>query len=494
MIILYRIIVVFILFIGVCVNANALPWPIWPDSSWHIVSATYGHIQGMPDGMYVHNAIDIADDAGTPVYAIKAGYVKAVYTIFNSDRHWRIAIADSANDAESDGWLYAHLNKHYISVWVGKYVEVSESLGVIVGGWPDPSTPNHVHLAKIRYSGDATAWADGFYDYEFTGNPLESLDGVVDPDYPYFESAIGDQLFAFYDDIADTLYEEGQPASGYIDIICRAMDHCFNYNFGTAPYMLEYKIEGDSSIPWTTTVIFNEPVGSYNGGWMAMYRSIVYYGDYTNPNVIPELLFYLTNTEGDGSVEVTDSAYCWETPYFHNGEYIVYARATDIVGNSTTDSMTVILANAFELHGTVTHNGVLSGLDGTIITSLQDGVADTTDASGDYSILNVGGGMQHISVHRPGFSSFDTTFLMIETHQLDAVIALQYMCGDSDHSGAVNLLDVTYIIGYLYKSKAAPIPLEAGDANGSMNINLLDVTYLINYLYKGGPAPICPEA
>lgn len=38
---------------------SALPWPIWPDSNWHVVSATYGHIKGMTRGVYLHNAIDI---------------------------------------------------------------------------------------------------------------------------------------------------------------------------------------------------------------------------------------------------------------------------------------------------------------------------------------------------------------------------------------------------------------------------------------------------
>ena len=30
-----------------------------------------------------------------------------------------------------------------------------------------------------------------------------------------------------------------------------------------------------------------------------------------------------------------------------------------------------------------------------------------------------------------------------------------------------------------------------GDIDGSGSINILDVTYLVNYLYKDGPEPIC---
>jgi len=66
-----------------------------------------------------------------------------------------------------------------------------------------------------------------------------------------------------------------------------------------------------------------------------------------------------------------------------------------------------------------------------------------------------------------------------------------WLCGDSDATGALNILDVTYIINYLYKSGPAPDPIEAADADGSGMINLLDVTFLINYLYKSGPEPLC---
>nr|MBN2276904.1 M6 family metalloprotease domain-containing protein [candidate division Zixibacteria bacterium] len=70
--------------------------------------------------------------------------------------------------------------------------------------------------------------------------------------------------------------------------------------------------------------------------------------------------------------------------------------------------------------------------------------------------------------------------------------ACDYTCGDADGSGAVNILDVTFLINYLYKGGPAPDPEEAADVNHSLSINILDATYLINYLYKSGPAPNCP--
>ncbi|UCD95625.1 MAG: hypothetical protein JSU69_01130 [Candidatus Zixiibacteriota bacterium] len=69
--------------------------------------------------------------------------------------------------------------------------------------------------------------------------------------------------------------------------------------------------------------------------------------------------------------------------------------------------------------------------------------------------------------------------------------SFDYLCGDADGSGTINILDAACLINYLYKTGPPPEPPEAGDADGSGKIDLLDVTYLIDYLYRNGPPPIC---
>jgi hypothetical protein len=64
-----------------------------------------------------------------------------------------------------------------------------------------------------------------------------------------------------------------------------------------------------------------------------------------------------------------------------------------------------------------------------------------------------------------------------------------YMNGDADRNEAVNILDVTYLIAYLYKGGPEPYPVFAGDADCNLAVNILDITYLISYLYKGGEPP-----
>ena len=67
-----------------------------------------------------------------------------------------------------------------------------------------------------------------------------------------------------------------------------------------------------------------------------------------------------------------------------------------------------------------------------------------------------------------------------------------WICGDANASGNLNVLDISYIINFLYKNGPAPDPLEKADVDHSGANNILDVSYLVNYLYRGGPAPNCP--
>ncbi|MFH2036765.1 MAG: dockerin type I domain-containing protein [Candidatus Zixiibacteriota bacterium] len=66
-----------------------------------------------------------------------------------------------------------------------------------------------------------------------------------------------------------------------------------------------------------------------------------------------------------------------------------------------------------------------------------------------------------------------------------------WTCGDVDNSGSINILDITYLIAFLYKGGPSPDPLDKADVNNSGDINILDITFLITYLYKGGAGPFC---
>ncbi len=67
--------------------------------------------------------------------------------------------------------------------------------------------------------------------------------------------------------------------------------------------------------------------------------------------------------------------------------------------------------------------------------------------------------------------------------------------GEANNDGTINILDITYLIAYLYKGGPPPTPYRvcSGDPNCDCTVNILDVTYLIAFLYKGGNPPCdCP--
>ena len=63
--------------------------------------------------------------------------------------------------------------------------------------------------------------------------------------------------------------------------------------------------------------------------------------------------------------------------------------------------------------------------------------------------------------------------------------------GDASNNMLVNILDVTFLIGYLYRGGPAPPCMPEGDANGDGRINILDINRIIGYLYMMGGPPVC---
>lgn len=71
-----------------------------------------------------------------------------------------------------------------------------------------------------------------------------------------------------------------------------------------------------------------------------------------------------------------------------------------------------------------------------------------------------------------------------------ADVSAEYVCGNVNNDGVVDVGDVVYMINYLFKVGPAPIPTNCvGDINNDNAVDVGDVVYLINYLFKGGPAP-----
>jgi len=62
-------------------------------------------------------------------------------------------------------------------------------------------------------------------------------------------------------------------------------------------------------------------------------------------------------------------------------------------------------------------------------------------------------------------------------------------CGDADVSQDVNLVDVVYLINYIFRGGAPPQDIREGDVDCDLRLTIADVVYLINYIFSGGLAP-----
>jgi hypothetical protein len=66
---------------------------------------------------------------------------------------------------------------------------------------------------------------------------------------------------------------------------------------------------------------------------------------------------------------------------------------------------------------------------------------------------------------------------------------VDYIAGDANGSGDINVADVTYLMNYFTGFGPPPVPMLAGDANGDCLTNAVDVTYSVAYFKEIGPPP-----
>ncbi|UCD62779.1 MAG: M20/M25/M40 family metallo-hydrolase [Candidatus Zixiibacteriota bacterium] len=64
-----------------------------------------------------------------------------------------------------------------------------------------------------------------------------------------------------------------------------------------------------------------------------------------------------------------------------------------------------------------------------------------------------------------------------------------YVFGDADSSGAVDALDIIYLVEYFWSGGPPPADLNAADVDGSCQVDTIDLVYLVDYVFASGPDP-----
>ena len=82
----------------------------------------------------------------------------------------------------------------------------------------------------------------------------------------------------------------------------------------------------------------------------------------------------------------------------------------------------------------------------------------------------------------------DTIHVILED---GSVTVAEFICGDVDANGSVNVGDLSYLVTYLFDGGPPPDPLASGnvDCQGGDTPNVGDLAYLVSYLFDQPPGP-----
>jgi hypothetical protein len=340
--------------LGLVGQLAAIGWPLDPVDSVHAIGNNWGEYQNYyGTGPYFHNGIDVfppPGHVGAPVHAVAHGWVKGWGTI-EADYHWRLAISDSppGYTGRSPGWLYAHIDATRPHKDTGDEVNVGDTIGYLVP-WPVTGF-DHTHFARISDTGrmwdqfPTTTWW-------FIENPLLLIQPVWDTAPPVIEDALPGQLFGVCRNNTDS-YLDISGLTGDVDIVVRAYDET-GFSTGDTtwdklmPYKYVWSVRGSAdSVPPTLGIIFS---GLLPDDTDTMLPYVIFkqtspcvsLGDYDDRDYY---VIVTNKLKDDSTISMADTAGCWHTAEFPDGDYWIKVSVSDVVGNVTTDSMHVHTAN-----------------------------------------------------------------------------------------------------------------------------------------------------
>ncbi len=101
--------------------------------------------------------------------------------------------------------------------------------------------------------------------------------------------------------------------------------------------------------------------------------------------------------------------------------------------------------------------------------------------------IRIDGSLQAIIVENADVPASGTA----DTLGYEVIESYHFNNGDASRDDTVNLIDILYLIAYLYSDPPGPepYPITAGDTNCDRLVNLVDILYLIDHLYNDPPGP-----
>ncbi|MBP9789731.1 MAG: T9SS type A sorting domain-containing protein [Bacteroidia bacterium] len=321
------------------------PINYYQDTVYQPVGNSYDEIQdySMGANIYPHPGVDLLGIFFQDVYSVKPGFVKAILTT-SAEFHWRIAIGNENIPDSSTGYLYAHLEETSIPYVVGDSVAEGELIGQLV----DFPVVGFVHCHFARIYDEGFTWSGEWWTYD---NPLSYMTNFYDSMPPVFEKTIGNDEFAFRD--SSGIYLSPDSLFGKVKIISKVYDQ-INSTWKVDVNKLRYSLSPLSS-PQTMLLDifayeFNFFNDNYNSGpYLQLLLQTIYSFDQTCYSIgnYTDRDFYhiITNSDGNDTIDATDSLLFFDTRIFADGDYIFRVTAFDPSENSTSDSMIIRIRN-----------------------------------------------------------------------------------------------------------------------------------------------------
>ncbi len=312
-------------------TAAAERWPLGPGNVPQRCGNNPYEYQRYGGSPYYHDGLDLLGAAGEPCYSVADGYVSLIQV----SEPLYTGIIVNYTQGQDKGWLYWHVTYSTIPFIEGDQVKESDRVGNLAN-WPVAEF-HHVHFTRSYYPG-VKSW------YDAVDNPIEFMVPPTETQAPVFREAETNQWFSFCQDNGETRVDPNNVLDK-VDIIALIGDKIVDPYWDVVPYDITWWISGTGgSVPPTKFVTFTGEcppsstvttvVYKRAGIWMSQ-------GDYN----YRDFYFIVTNTDGDGIVEVGDEAYNFDSTTLPNGTYTLYVEAKDFAGNTTQQTMDFTINN-----------------------------------------------------------------------------------------------------------------------------------------------------
>ncbi|MFH1701584.1 MAG: dockerin type I repeat-containing protein [Candidatus Zixiibacteriota bacterium] len=117
------------------------------------------------------------------------------------------------------------------------------------------------------------------------------------------------------------------------------------------------------------------------------------------------------------------------------------------------------------------------------------------DSDGDIIwVYTVGGsqddhGRSVVATADGGYAMVGTSSSFVNGSSFYLTKIIEYICGDANNDGRVNISDAVFLINHIFRGGPAPEPIQAGNVNCDESVNISDAVWMINHIFRGGSGP-----